>query len=105
MANNKIPVTIYITPEYYRDKGHFWSRLNLVKKFHGGHSDQVILLISYKYYKPTITGRQIAHYTEMIHSFPHVAVIHAEGVDWRGHDKELIAMGIPIYPCEYTGSL
>jgi len=41
----------------------------------------------------------------MIHSFPHAAIIHAEGVDWRGHDKELIAMGIPIYPCEYTGSL
>lgn len=102
MADNKIPVTVHITPDYYNDKGHFWARLGLIKRMHNGHQDKIILLVSYKYFKPTITSKQISHYNEALRVFPHIAVIHAEGVNWRGHDAELIAMGVPIYPQGYT---
>lgn len=103
MDYNKIPVTIYITPEYYTDRGHFWSRLNLAKRFHSGHQDQILLLVSYKYYKPEITEVQLSHYMEANHFFPNMAIVHAKGVKWNGFDKELVAMGIPIYECEYPG--
>ena len=105
MDDNKIPVTIYITPEYYFDKGHFWSRLNLVKRFHGVHNDKIMLLISYKYFKPNITEKQVEHFNETKRHFPNMAVIHAANVNWNGHDSELIGMDIPIYQCEYMGQL
>lgn len=105
MAHNKVPLTIHITPGYYNDKGHFWSRLNLAKRFHEDHQKDLLVLVSYKFFKPNITSKQVDHYRETLRYFPHVAVIHARGVKWNDHDQELIAMGIPIYEEEYTGNL
>ena len=95
--NALIPVLVHITPQYYEDKGHFWERLSAVKRLYAGATDNILMKISYRFYKPYFTRKQVEHYAEVKRHFPNVVVVHAEGVQWNGHDAEIKGMGIPIF--------
>lgn len=97
MDDALIPVTIHITAQYYEDKGHFWERLGMVKRLYDGHTEKILLIVSYRFHKPYITRKQTEHYAEVKRHFPHVVIVHAAGVEWNGHDAEIRGMGIPIH--------
>lgn len=97
MASTLIPVLFHITQDYYTEKGHFWERFMSAKRLYGGHTEDVLIIISYRFYKPAITRKQIEHFAEVKRTFPHVVVVHAKGVQWDGHDAELKGMEIPVF--------
>jgi len=100
-----IPVVIHITAQYYEDKGHFWERLELIRRLYSGGSDKVLLQISYRYFKPRFTRKQVEHFAEVKRYFQHVIITHANGVQWEGHDAEIRGMGIPIFEEGYNAGL
>ena len=106
MADNAlIPVVIHITPQYYEDKGHFWERLETVKRLYADHMEKVLLIVSYRFCKPYVTRKQTEHFAEVKRHFPNIVIVHAAGVEWNGHDAEIRGMGIPIFEEGYNAGL
>lgn len=100
--NTLIPVLVHITAQYYEDKGHFWERLEVVKNLYAGHTEKILLIISYRFYKPYVTRKQTDHYAEVKRHFPNVVITYSAGVEWNGHDAEIKGMGIPIHEEGYN---
>ncbi len=101
-THNFIPVIVPITKDFYEDETHFWHKLEMLRLFYKGHEQDIKILVSYRYFKPTITEKQIMHYKKALEVFPSLEIIFAKGVKWGKNKENVRDLGIRIHEGAYS---
>ncbi len=90
-------IFIPITYKFYDDPEYFWKKSQIIREQYKGYENEILIVISYKYFKSTITEKQYQHYIESLKIFPNIIVIDSKGVDWNGYKEKIEKMGINIF--------
>lgn len=92
-----IHIFIPITYKFYENPEYFWQKLQNIKDQYEGYENEILIIISYKYHKPTLTEKQYQHYKETKKYFPNIIITDARNIEWDTYKEKIQKLGIEIF--------